>query len=159
MTTFTHKGIEISLSEHTGNFSATVNRRFVSKPSLKAMKQFIDNAEKTAFEPVPVLVVESWQMKANVKGVDLVRGKAIALVPSPSRRDKGNMAFSFAVDDKTMKVETCYRDCPETIAAYKALEAQREETWKINIKRDKEEEALEEKLAAFLLDPNSMKTK
>jgi hypothetical protein len=146
MSTFTYKGIEITLNDRNGNFTATVNGFHFSKPSLKAMKDHIEKAVKQAFGPISVLVE---------KGADLVRGKAIALVPAYGRHSK-LLTFSVAFDDnRTQAISTCYRDCPEAIAAHKALETQRAETRKINEKRSEEEDALQEKLSAFLIDPKS----
>lgn len=50
MTTFKHKDIDIRL-DHSGAFVATVDGKTIVKPSLAAMKKFLDKpAEFTAFD-------------------------------------------------------------------------------------------------------------
>jgi hypothetical protein len=85
MAEFEHNGTKIQLTDR-GEFLAQVNGQRVRKPSLKAMKGFIDAAAKKAFEPIPVLVWVDWRNKLNqVKGTKLCRVTMASVSLSKSR--------------------------------------------------------------------------
>lgn len=68
MSTFVHKGIEITLGDN-GLFRATINGKTVTKTSLDAMKKSIDGNSK--FVPIPALRVQGYEppLEVTVTGV------------------------------------------------------------------------------------------
>jgi len=98
----THKNIEITVTGD-GKFKATVGGVEVTKPSVDAMKKFIDKSEKEAFEAFSGIQPRNyWPKHDKVKIINLIKERS---------RFSFNK-FSF-VSDNSGSYAWVYADTPE----------------------------------------------
>lgn len=147
---YEHGGIEITMNEHDAKFTATVGGKFVRKESLAAMKKHIDAAAKVAFQEFDALTEKYVHDSVKIPGTELRRVKIKGVEKSTrygSRRDACKVFIGFEHWD------TVFKDCPETIKAYAALEKHEEETSQYMKARRKQQEELKAKLDKFRINP------
>jgi hypothetical protein len=71
MSVFVHNGVEITLNESSGKFSAAINGERVTSASLSAIKKKIDKPAE--FQPFPAIVMDF----GGAKDVFIVRKKKL----------------------------------------------------------------------------------
>lgn len=79
MSQFEHKGIAITFNEQRATFSATINKKHISKPSLSAMKTAIDKSVESTFKPFSALIGATYSRQGDVAGGELTRVTVIGL--------------------------------------------------------------------------------
>lgn len=146
LASFEHNGIKIELST-SGMFFAVVSGRKVHKPSLDAMKKFLDESKKTAFEPFTALVHESRLHIGRVKKSSIKRIKIIGIDVDNRRSHRD--AFRWLCDDGSNRLQV-YADTKDNEAAIEAYSAAVAKNRKIKEQLDEQENALEEKIVVLI---------
>lgn len=124
MATFTHKGIEITLDEKRGDFSATIGGKRERAASLSAIKARIDKAKTPVFEPWDGLREGGTWDKGNavvsVGGVCLVPVRIVGI-------EKTRCGMEWRSESgRVFGVHSVLRDTPEQRALWQQFQTERQ---------------------------------
>lgn len=146
---FTHQGIEIDL-QPSGDFVATVEGQRVVKASLDAMKKHIATAKKKPFAAFTAMREETHRDAKKAKD-GLVRVTAIGIKRRAGRHVYYGQ-YEFVLEGDSNELTRLFVDTPENRQAFKALEAHREESRRIEEQRKAERAKLQEAIKYHVAD-------
>lgn len=141
MQSFTHKNVQITL-DYNGQFTATVRGKVVHKPSLDAMKKFIDTPP--AFTPFKAL---------RTQYGEAIEIEVVGIKKDRSRYGGGRLSFRCKNQNYEFDDRTVIEDTAENRALLTQIQAKAAEARALNERMNKELEALREKLV--VLNPDS----
>jgi hypothetical protein len=136
MAEFEHKGVKITL-QSSGQFTATIDSKYIAKPSLAAMKKFIDNKAMSTFKPFEAYYKDRW-------GSDLKLVKVIGIKKPRANAASWNIKPEFIIEGllDTVSPKQLVLNTPENVAAYNKAKAHDKETRDIQEQRREESEKL-----------------
>jgi predicted metal-binding protein len=159
MAEFEHNGVKITLDD-AGNFSARDPLgALIRKKSLSAVKAHLDKQAADDFKPFTMLTTVSVLGATNVPGTDLYRVEVVGVVRASGHGSRRDNRKEFRIKSKggvdtVSFYATMFSDSPEAIEAYKAKEAYRKETRRIDEQREKQQDKLDAVADKFALDPS-----
>lgn len=143
-TEWVHKNIKIEVNPRTGNFEATVNRMSITKPSLDAIKKYIDEKDKLAFEPFEALEIgtRSWQRNYNkiveILVCDIDKTRQSTTFKVQARREGHELSNHYP--------KSVIKDTPENRKVLAEILAYEKETQRIDSERAAHIRTLREKV-------------